>query len=395
MRVEIGKVAVVLAVGVAGAACAESSAAPVRAEPEHAREAAVHEPTAGERGEPSPEATGAASTTSTAATAGARRSARAAEERGPAATSAKEGVVRLSAVGDCTLGTELRSRWGQGSFHMEMQARGGDLSYPFSGVAPVFAQDDLTIANLETTLTSREPSGPPRGLQFRGDPGWARMLVLGGVEVVSVANNHANDLGPRGFTDTLQALNEVGVGAFGFGHVDRRVVQGVEVVNLGYTGGDPSLVMRDMARSVKQHKRPDNLVIVSFHWGGEGVYQPNGDQILLGHGAVDAGADLVLGHHPHVMQGIERYRGREIVYSLGNFVFGGHSNPEDKDTFIYQATFALQAGQVSQTGSTAIPARMSSVTDRNDYRPVVLEGAEGERVLGKLQELSARLASPQ
>ncbi|AKT36879.1 CapA family protein [Chondromyces crocatus] len=333
------------------------------------------------------------------------------EERGPAAPSMdlteasrskkeradetgldEEPSLRISAVGDCTIGTDLKSRWGVGSFHVEMQERGGDLAYPFSGVVGLLSQDDLTIANLETTLTTHEPREPSAGLQFRGDPAWARMLVLGSVEAVSVANNHAYDLGRVGFEDTVRAVQAQGVGVFGFGLVDRRTIKGIEVVNLGYTGGEPSSIMKDMVRSVSREKRPDNLVIVSFHWGGEGVYQPNGDQIRLGRGAIDAGADLVLGHHPHVIQGIETYRGREIVYSLGNFVFGGHSNPEDKDTIIYQATFQRKEGRVVPKESQAIPARVSSVPERNDYRPVLLDGAEKARVLEKLRGYSAALA---
>jgi poly-gamma-glutamate synthesis protein (capsule biosynthesis protein) len=164
------------------------------------------------------------------------------------------------------------------------------------------------------------------------------------------------------------------------------------VVNLGFTGGDPGLVQAEVGRAVAREKRGENVVIVSFHWGGEGSTEPNDDQRRLGRAAIDAGGDLVLGHHPHVIQGIETYRGREIVYSLGNFVFGGHSNPKDKDAIIYQATFAVRDGRAAPAGSRALPVRVSSVTERNDYRPVLMEGPEKERVLARLRAASEAIA---
>jgi poly-gamma-glutamate synthesis protein (capsule biosynthesis protein) len=175
--------------------------------------------------------------------------------------------------------------------------------------------------------------------------------------------------------------------------VDRRTVKGIEVINLGFIGGRSS-IKNALVRSVEEHKEPENLVIVSFHWGVEGLNRPIDEQIQLGRAAVDAGADLVLGHHPHVLQGIETYKGKHIVYSLGNFVFGGHSNPADKDSIIYQATFALKEGRVEPAGSTIIPVRISSVTDRNDYRPVILEGGERERVLTRLDQYAGFIKPP-
>lgn len=302
-----------------------------------------------------------------------------------------EPSLLLSAVGDCTIGSEMKVRHSPGSFHVEMETRGNDYRYPFAGVLDVLSKDDLTIANLETTLSTREPASADRYV-FRGEPAYAQILVEGSVELVNVANNHSHDLGVPGFDETLRTLAAYKIGASGFGHVDRRTVKGIEVVNLGFTGGDPASVLEGMGRDVRRHKRPDTLVIVSFHWGGEGFTEVNGDQRRLGRAAVDAGADLVLGHHPHVLQGIEDYRGKQIVYSLGNFVFGGHSNPDDKDSIIYQATFAKRDGQVVPTGSRALPVRISSVTSRNDFQPVLLDGEEKARVLGRLREYSEALA---
>lgn len=295
----------------------------------------------------------------------------------------------ISAVGDCTLGTDYRVVRAPGTFHKEMDAVGNDYKYPFSGVLSVLAEDDLTIANLETPLSSAT-ARIEAPFVFTGKPEYAQILKEGSVEVVSVANNHSHDLGQKGHLDTLSALDAHGVGYFGVGHIDRRVVKGIEIVNLGYTGGR-STIRDAMARAVRENKRDDNVVIVSFHWGIEGMHQPLDEQKILGKAAIDAGADLVLGHHPHVLQGIASHKGRKIVYSLGNFVFGGHSNPADKDSMIYQALFTKKDGKVEPAGERILPVRISTATDRNDYRPVLLEGVDKDRVLARVAKFTEAL----
>ncbi|HBQ65024.1 MAG TPA: capsular biosynthesis protein, partial [Clostridiales bacterium] len=134
-----------------------------------------------------------------------------------------------------------------------------------------------------------------------------------------------------------------------------------------------------------------DLVIVSFHWGSELQYYPDGVQVELGHVAIDAGADLVWGHHPHVIQGIEKYKDRYIVYSLGNFCFGGNINPSDKDTMIFQARFSFTSGEKPSCTGNIVPCRISSVDYINDYKPVVLTGEEERRVIGRIHAYSAEL----
>jgi len=292
--------------------------------------------------------------------------------------------VTISAVGDCTLGSQSRT------FEQELARHGDKLRYPFSGVRAELERDDLTIANLETPLTNRPRRGR-RKVEFRGKPQWAQMLALGSVEIVNTANNHSHDCGGRGFDDTLAALEAAQVRAFGREQIDRHEVNGIEVINIGYPGGHRDAVRSLVRRAIRENKRDDNLVIVSFHWGGEEVPKPTPTQYELGRDAISTGADLVLGHHPHVIQGMERYRGKRIVYSLGNFVFGGDSEPADMDAIIYRATFELRDGRVMERSERVIPVSISSSAKRNDYRPRILEGAEHDRVLGKLQARSDQL----
>lgn len=298
-------------------------------------------------------------------------------------------TLTLSAVGDCTLGSDYRITGAEGTFHLAMDAVHDDFSVPFAGVVGVLAKDDLTIANLETPLSHAKPA-VDHTFVFNGKPEYAAILAKGSVELVNLANNHTGDFGPEGAKQTLEAVEKAGVGAFGNGRVDIRTVKGIEVVNIGYLGGGKGVRER-VVKDVLKHKRDDNLVIVSFHWGAEGLNIPVDDQRQMAHAVLDAGANLILGHHPHVLQGIETYKGRHIVYSLGNFVFGGNSNPADKDSMIYQEVFALEDGKVVTKENRILPVRISSVTTHNDFRPVLLEGPDKERVLGRVKEYSDML----
>lgn len=314
------------------------------------------------------------------------------DRRGAAAGAAEQRRITISAVGDCTLGSDYRVAGAEGSFHLAMERAGDDFSAPFARVVGVLGGDDLTIANLETPLSRARPA-VDHPFVFNGKPEYAKILALGSVELVNLANNHTGDFGAEGAKQTVEAVEKAGVGAFGNGRADVRTVKGIEVVNLGYLGGGRGTEGR-VVKDVRKHKRDDNLVIVSFHWGVEGLHVPVPEQRRMAHAVIDAGADLILGHHPHVLQGIEAYRGKHIVYSLGNFVFGGHSNPADKDSMIYQEVFAEEDGKVVPKESRVLPVRISSVTSHNDFQPVLLEGAERERVLARVKDYSELLAAP-
>ena len=135
------------------------------------------------------------------------------------------------------------------------------------------------------------------------------------------------------------------------------------------------------------------LIIVSFHWGQEKENIPNNVQVELAHTAIDNGADLVLGHHPHVLQGIEEYKGKNIVYSLGNFCFGGNSAPRDMDTMIFQQTFTLKDGEVQQDNVTnMLPCKITSAYAEgyNNYQPVLAEGEQKEKIFQRLSEYSQK-----
>jgi len=306
-----------------------------------------------------------------------------------------EQSITISALGDCALGAEYGQ---QGvTFHTVFALNNGDYSYFFSGVHPVLSEDDLTIANLETSLTKAwnriDKSYLKYAFWIKGEPEYARILTEGSVEAVSVANNHTYDYREEGFLETLISLKTAGVDYFGFDQVLIKEIKGIKIGLLGFTefnvGGRWRSYsdMKTLVHSAIQALAPGtDLIIVSFHWGNEKEIKPTATQRELAHLAIEAGADLVLGHHPHVLQGMEEYQGKQIVYSLGNFCFGANRVPYDRDTLIYQQTFTFQEGILTGTSMKLIPCSMTTAPTGNDFRPTLLEGAEAERVLLKIEE---------
>jgi hypothetical protein len=301
--------------------------------------------------------------------------------------------LTISAVGDCTLGTDVSFDINNNfdAFYIVKKS----YSYFFQNVKDILAADDLTIANMEGTLTTSNDR-QDKTYAFKGDPKYTAVLTEGSVEAANLANNHSKDYGEQSYTDTIQYLEEAGVTTFGF---DRTAVMDIKGIKVGLVGiyvlADGLERQQQVIENINSVKAQGaQVVIVSFHWGTEKADAPDDTQKTLAHLAVDNGADLVLGHHPHVLEGIEKYNGANIVYSLGNFCFGGNRNPDDKDTMIFQQTFSFENGALMQDDVTnIIPCSLSSVTQYNDYQPTPLEGTEGERVLQRIQQLSDGLSN--
>lgn len=295
--------------------------------------------------------------------------------------------LTISAAGDCTLGTDEyfdESR----SLNAYFETQGAE--YFLSSVKSIFEADDLTIVNLEGTFTEATER-QDKQFAFKGDPSFVNILTSGSVEATNLANNHSKDYGTESYEDTIKYVEEAGIVTFGY---DRTAVMDVKGVKVGLVGiyeladgMERQQQVIDNIQAVKDEGA--SLVIVSFHWGSEKEYYPDETQKALARIAIDNGADLVLGHHPHVLQGIEEYNGKNIVYSLGNFCFGGNSNPSDKDTMIFQQTFTFVDGELQVDNVTnIIPCRVSSASDYNDYQPTPAEGEEAERILGRIEEYS-------
>lgn len=303
--------------------------------------------------------------------------------------------LTISAAGDCTLGTDEYFYYPTSlpAKYEEEQ----DPGYFFQKVEPIFSQDDLTIVNMEGTLTQETARKENEIYAFKGDEEYAQILTEGSVEAANLANNHSYDYGEKSYTDTIQALEDVGISTFGY---DRTAIVDVKGVKVGLLGTYELDVHEDCEEDMIENiqslqEQGAQIIIASFHWGIERANIPNEIQVDLAHSAIDHGADLVLGHHPHVLQGIETYKGKNIVYSLANFCFGGNSSPSDMDSMIFQQTFTLEDGELIEDNVTnVIPVKVSSSWEQgiNDYQPVPVEGDTGEAIISRLEEYSQNMA---
>ena len=302
--------------------------------------------------------------------------------------------LTLSVVGDCTLGTDETFDYDT-SLNAYYENYGAD--YFLQNVKDIFSADDLTIANFEGTLTDSDER-EDKTFAFKAPASYASILTGGSVEAVNTANNHSHDYGDQSFDDTLAALDDAGIVHFGYDETAVMDVKGIKVGLVGiyelYDHLEREQQLKDNIAKVKADGA--QLIVVIFHWGNETETVPDSNQTTLGRIAIDEGADLVCGHHPHVLQGIETYKGKNIVYSLGNFCFGGNSSPSDMDTMIYQQTFTIDADGVKKDNVTnIIPCSISSAAydGYNNYQPTPAEGDEATRILGKINERSSWIST--
>ena len=298
--------------------------------------------------------------------------------------------LTLSVVGDCTLGTDETFDYDT-SLNAYYENYGAD--YFLQNVKDIFSTDDLTIANFEGTLTDSDER-EDKTFAFKAPASYASILTGGSVEAVNTANNHSHDYGEKSYTDTISALEDAGIASFGYNRIKILKIKGIKV---GVTGIYELADHQKRASQVKQNikalkKAGAQVIIVNFHWGIEKQYTPDENQKALAHLAVDEGADLVIGHHPHVLEGIEEYNGKYICYSLGNFCFGGNSTPGDTDSMIVQQTFTFHKGNLKKSSKlNIIPCSITSSSGYNDYCPVPLTGDEKQRVLDKISQYSEEL----
>jgi len=297
-------------------------------------------------------------------------------------------TITISAAGDVTLGRDESFGW-ERTFDHELELQDGDFAYFFNNVKHIFEADDLTIVNLETTLTTATKKADKK-FRFKADPSYVEILKQGNIEAVSIANNHTLDFLDKGYQDTLMTLEEAGVGYYGYEHKYITEVRDIKIGVLGYYSMKATDKLKmEIEQAIDELKNEGtDLVVIMFHWGIERDYWPNSAQKELAYFSIDKGADLVLGSHPHVLQGIEEYKGKQIVYSLANFCFGGNKNPKDKDTMIYVQRFNIKNGELLSQEYDIIPCSISSVTNRNNYQPTPLEGEEAERVMKKINKYS-------
>ncbi len=302
----------------------------------------------------------------------------------------------LAAVGDVNLG---------GDMVPILQSNG--FAYPWSLVRDILQSSTLTFANLECAISYRGEQIPGKAFTFRGPPDGLPPMRDAGVDVVSQANNHARDFGATALVDSIGYLDSYGLAHCGAGadfnqaHAPAYLsANGLRVAflaynDIGYDGfsgwqagpGYPGIAdaanTRQIASDIATAKSNADLAVVSFHWGTERKYTPDPRQVDLARFVIDCGADLVLGHHPHVAQGFGFYKGKLIVYSAGNFVFSPGSNEGH-----YTVLTRLELDSRGFRSATVYPVYI------NNGRPQLMGGSEGQSLLGRLAGLSNALGTP-
>ena len=303
-------------------------------------------------------------------------------------------IVTISATGDVTIGGDTRKS-GKSVFDKQLSKEPSGLSFPMENVASLFAEDDMTIVNFEGTLTNTK-SATKNTYSFAAPPEYVQVLTSGNIEAVSLENNHIMDHGETGYADTCQTLENNGIVYSGhLGSAIYTTDTGVSIGMLSYqtfNGNYPVIYNAIEGDIAALRSAGCQLVIVSYHWGEEKDYLPNERQVPLGRATIDAGADLVIGHHSHRINPIEEYNGKYICYSLGNFSFAGNIKPDDMDTFIFQQRFRVYPdGRVDNEGFRIVPCSISSQESVNDFKPTPKEGEAAQAVVDRLLELGAKL----
>ncbi|MBN7574939.1 MULTISPECIES: CapA family protein [Clostridium] len=304
-------------------------------------------------------------------------------------------TIVISFAGDFTLGTDTKFPY-DGSLPAAFIGSGKNYSYFMQNVSSVFSKDDYTLVNLETTFTDSKDKAHKDGevfYNFKGPKEYVNILTSGSIEGVTIANNHIYDYGKQGINDTINTLKEKNIDICGEGYKILKDIQGIKFGFLGYTGWEYSnnLKSKIIGDISELRKQGAEVVIPYFHWGVERKYEPDNVQKSLARFSIDNGADAVIGSHPHVIESMENYKGKFIAYSMGNFCFGGNSNPSDKRTFILQIKVNTEDDKLSSLEYKVIPAMISSRDDKNDYIPTLAGGENRTEILRKLNELSPTL----
>ena len=303
--------------------------------------------------------------------------------------------VRITLVGDCIIGSDEPLQSEKTSLVGMIRAMGNDYSYPFRYAADYFRQDDYTLINLECVLTDRKSDlNTDLYTNFRGPSDFVEILTSSGIDGVSLSNNHAMDYGKDGLKDTQDVLTKTGIQwaynteSFTF---ERN---GIKFAVLSFRRYYMKQYYQWIETEIPHLKSEEGVdfVIVCLHHGEEYADSHNDEQTDFAHHAIDSGADLVVGTHPHVLQGIEVYKNRLIFYSLGNFVFGGNQDPQSDSktakqipTALMSVTLQFDQNELYSTQLTIHPYYETGDDSINNYQPIPVTGERAQRVMDILQ----------
>jgi poly-gamma-glutamate capsule biosynthesis protein CapA/YwtB (metallophosphatase superfamily) len=295
--------------------------------------------------------------------------------------------ITLTFGGDCVLGT--REEWVDtyGNFDTCVDENG--LDWCFSGIRDVFINDDFTLANLECVLQdSNQGHNSKKQHTFRGKTAYVQMLTDAGIEAVNIANNHYIDYNQSGEESTKAALKAAGIEYCGYGNLFIWEHDGIKI---GFGGCRETVFYEEnkayVYREIQELKEKGcDVIVYSCHWGAEYSPEHNQKQERMAQYAVNSGADIVVGTHPHVVQGVENRDGCAVLYSLGNLVFGGTHELETFDAMLAQAILCFDSDKnYLGVKIELIPVLTSGDIPANDFRPVLAKGRDAQRILALVQ----------
>lgn len=304
------------------------------------------------------------------------------------------GTVKITFLGDCTLGGEEKSRNSSLGFNRRIKDNG--MAFPMRYLSRLTAEDDISVANLEGVLTDRKLEKVEKTYNFSGPTSYTEILTSGEIECVTLANNHSHDYGEEGYRDTKAALNEAGVAFFGTDCM--AVWENEDGLLIGFVGafysvtGNRGKAFRRQAECLKDLGCA--AVIAVMHAGEEYVYTPDSYQKHIAETAAEMGVCLLVGHHPHVVQGYDFVSGMPVVYSLGNCSFGGTTHAKDSDALVVQAELSFEDSTLEDTVLRFYPISITSDARYNNYSPEFLTGDDARRVLQKMEESTGRGFGP-
>ncbi len=301
-----------------------------------------------------------------------------------------EQTVTLTFLGDCTIGGEDRLKEFDYSFDGYLRQYGYD--YFLEKVQPVISQDDLTIANLEGCFINYESAAVEKTYNFRGNKDYVQVLTGSSVEAVSIANNHIMDYGYDGVTHTVDALDTASLPWFGtFEAREQTWIWEKDDIRIGFVSMEISYWYyrhRNLLKGQVQSLRDEgcDVIICVMHGGEEYRARHLAIQEQFAHAVLDYGVDIIVGHHPHVLQGVEVRDSKTICYSIGNFLFGGNAKVRAPYTAMFQFKLSFsEDGKYLGHQLNIIPALPSGDKENNNYQPVLATGADAETVMAQIQ----------
>ncbi len=300
--------------------------------------------------------------------------------------------ISLSFTGDCTLGSQENTHDKPNSFVQAITKHG--YNYPFANFKAFFEEDDLTIINFEGVLYNKAWNIQPKTYNFRAPVDFAQILNDNSIEVAFLGNNHIMDYGLAGMNSTLKALESHYINYFAILPLHQSTyIYEKDGIKIGFTGvytGDKYRMRKEFKQSFEHLKEQGcNYIVASLHGGTEYSKKIDFLQENAAKDMIDLGADVVIGHHPHIIQRIEEYKGKYIVYSLGNFAFGGNPNIRAKDAIIARLNISFDnKGKLKSEALNIIPVHPSSDENINNYQPMFAKEEEAKEILKYIEDMS-------